>query len=302
MVAGPLGAGKTTTILNFLKARAGCEEMAVIVNDFGKAGLDAAIIQEAGAAPEIRNIPGGCLCCSSIHDIREAIVGVLQREGLTRIIIEPSGLAIMSDFVPYLKRLCEEFSLELRPIIALLNPKRTKEAHYEALPFFGALVDHADILVANRIDQCSEEQIAHFREWTARLSPAKLRIIETSFGALPLELFDRRAELQEAEFKFYAAHRHEESSGGFIDELPVISEAAFNECIENWIHEGVAGAELLRFKALLPTDSGWRLFEIAQGQASVREMSEASKAQLDWISRGGVAEATIRSALMACRR
>ena len=302
VVAGSLGAGKTTTILNYLKERAGCEEIAVIVNDFGKAGLDATILKEAGGTREVRNIPGGCLCCSSIHDMREAFLSVLQRQGLSRIIIEPSGLAIMPDLVPYLQRLCEEFNLELRPVIALLNPKRTKEAHYISLPFFGTLVDHADILVANRVDECSAEHLAHFREWTARLRPAKLRVVETSFGALPPELFDLSVGTKAAELKFYAPHTHEESSGGFVGEIPAISESAFSECIENWIQEGVAGAQLLRFKSLLPTDGGWRLFEIAQGQAYVREMPEATKAQLDWISRGVVAEASIRSCLAACSR
>lgn len=84
--------------------------------------------------------------------------------------------------------------------------------------------------------------------------------------------------------------------------MAVISESAFSVCVKNWIQAGVAGAELLRFKALLPTESGWRLFEIAQGQAYVREMPEATKAQLDWISRGVVEEATIRSCLAACSR
>lgn len=301
MIAGPLGVGKTTAVLDFLKRCADTENIAVIVNDFGRAGLDAEVLGASVSGLEIRNVAGGCLCCSAMLDMRDALEAVLQRDGLTRIIIEPSGLVVMPDFVPYLKRLCEEFSLELRPIVSLLNPKRTKESHYRALPYFATLVDHADILVANRVDQCSEPQLEHFREWTAQLNPAKQRIIETSFGALPDEIFELKRQSSGSLLKFYAPHTHEESSGGFTGLVEKLNAKRFRGVMEQWLREGVDGSAMLRFKANLPTEQGWRLFEIAEDAVYVKEMPAAEEAKLDWISKGEVPDEVVRAALEASK-
>lgn len=302
VIAGPLGVGKTTAVLDYLQSRAGVENVAVIVNDFGKAGLDGELLETSGSRLELRNIPGGCLCCSSLHNFKSALEGLrAARPDLTRIIIEPSGLVIMPDFVPYLKRLCEAYDLELRPIIALLNPRRIKEAHYKSLPFFGALVDHADVLVANRIDQCGEADRAHFREWTAALRPPKLRVVETQFGRLPEELFELERGAAPAPSAFYRPREHEEYSGGFTDHLAPVDEAAMRACVGGWAESGLAGAVFLRFKASLPTDQGQRLFEIADGTVYVRPLPASDTAKLDWITRGRLPEIAVREALARCR-
>lgn len=303
VIAGPLGVGKTTAILDYLQSRAETENIAVIVNDFGQAGLDSEVLKATGGRLELRNIPGGCLCCSSIHDLKTAVEDLLAaRPDLTRILIEPSGLVIMPDLVPYVKRLCEAFDLELRPIIALLNPKRTKEAHYQSLPFFGTLVDHADILVANRVDQCSESEMAHFRAWTAALRPPKLRVVETQFGRLPKELFELERGTVPAPANFHRPHSHEECSGGMTLSLEPVREAAMRACLEKWVQSGLDGAFFARFKASLPTDQGQRLFEIADGTVYVRPLPASDTAKLDWITRGRLPEATVRAALERCRR
>lgn len=302
VIAGPLGVGKTTAILDYLQSRAKAENIAVIVNDFGQAGLDSEVLKATGGRLELRNIPGGCLCCSSIHDLKTAVEDLLAaRPDLTRILIEPSGLVIMPDLVPYVERLCEAFDLELRPIIALLNPKRTKEAHYQSLPFFGTLVDHADLLVANRIDQCSEAELAHFRAWTAALRPPKLRVVEAQFGRLPKELFELKREPASTRSKFYAPHSHEEFSGGMTLTLEPVREAAMRACLEEWAKSGLDGAFFERFKASLPTDQGQRLFEIADGTVYVRPLPAADTAKLDWITRGRLPEAAVHAALARCR-
>ena len=63
IVAGFLGAGKTTAIRAQLDARRG-ERVAVIVNDFGEASFDEVSLAE-GEPFRITNIPGGCVCCTA---------------------------------------------------------------------------------------------------------------------------------------------------------------------------------------------------------------------------------------------
>ena len=69
IVCGPLGVGKTTSINHLLKNRPSDEYWAVLVNEYGLIGLDAALMEptsEHGAADvEIREVSGGCICCSA---------------------------------------------------------------------------------------------------------------------------------------------------------------------------------------------------------------------------------------------
>ncbi|HEX4870608.1 MAG TPA: GTP-binding protein, partial [Moraxellaceae bacterium] len=63
LVTGFLGAGKTTSIRHLLATRAGGERWAVLVNEFGKVGIDQAVLGGEGIA--IKEVPGGCLCCAN---------------------------------------------------------------------------------------------------------------------------------------------------------------------------------------------------------------------------------------------
>jgi G3E family GTPase len=70
LLAGFLGAGKTTTLKGILQNRAGLN-VAVIVNDVASVNIDGAIIRteiaaaaESGSAPiELLELENGCICC-----------------------------------------------------------------------------------------------------------------------------------------------------------------------------------------------------------------------------------------------
>ena len=101
ILGGFLGTGKTSAIRAQLAARPG-ERVAVIVNDFGEAGLDAATLE--GAAPyKLTSIPGGCVCCTAPEGFVAALGAVLD-EKPDRVWIEPTGLARPQDLVDTIRR------------------------------------------------------------------------------------------------------------------------------------------------------------------------------------------------------
>lgn len=68
VITGFLGVGKTTAILNLLKNKPANERWAVLVNEFGEIGVDGSLMQgqygqETGIF--VREVPGGCICCTS---------------------------------------------------------------------------------------------------------------------------------------------------------------------------------------------------------------------------------------------
>jgi G3E family GTPase len=96
VLTGFLGAGKTTLLRRFLESPEG-EGTAVVINEFGAAGIDDALVR--ASADETVLIGNGCLCCIARSDLQETLRGLLvERErgdlpDFKRIVIETSGLA-----------------------------------------------------------------------------------------------------------------------------------------------------------------------------------------------------------------
>lgn len=63
LIGGPLGAGKTSLIRSLLAQKPAGERWAVLVNEFGEIGLDAALLATDVDGVAIGEVAGGCLCC-----------------------------------------------------------------------------------------------------------------------------------------------------------------------------------------------------------------------------------------------
>jgi len=96
VITGFLGAGKTTLLRSFLATPEG-QGTAVVVNEFGAAGIDDALVRDS--ADETVLLGNGCLCCITRSDLQNALRRmVVERErgelpDFGRIVIETSGLA-----------------------------------------------------------------------------------------------------------------------------------------------------------------------------------------------------------------
>ena len=96
ILTGFLGAGKTT-LLNRLLAEPGFEDTAVIVNEFGEAVLDGALIERTGDRAFAMST--GCLCCTVSGDVRLTLLRLLEEAeagvspSFRRMVIETTGLA-----------------------------------------------------------------------------------------------------------------------------------------------------------------------------------------------------------------
>ncbi|MEM7506735.1 MAG: GTP-binding protein [Pseudomonadota bacterium] len=96
ILTGFLGAGKTT-LLNRLIDEPGFGDTAVIVNEFGEAGVDGALIAQADERAFAMSV--GCLCCTVSGDVRLTLLRLLEEaesgEGpsFDRVVIETTGIA-----------------------------------------------------------------------------------------------------------------------------------------------------------------------------------------------------------------
>src|ERR1039458_9521778 len=95
IVSGLLGSGKTTFIQHI--AATTPLKTVVLVNDFGKAGIDGEIF--SGAGIDSIELPSGCICCTLKFDLITSIQKIIHEYAPEHLIIEPSGIASPSGVI-----------------------------------------------------------------------------------------------------------------------------------------------------------------------------------------------------------
>ncbi len=154
LLTGFLGAGKTTLLNSLLRNEVG-PRIAVIVNEFGEAGLDHDLI--ATASDEIVLMESGCLCCTVRGELADTITNLLARKAagdfdFDRIVIETTGLA---DPGPILQTMLVERALAtgtrmdgVVTVVDAANGATTLDAQFEAV----SQVAMADLIVLSKTD------------------------------------------------------------------------------------------------------------------------------------------------------
>ncbi len=97
LIAGYLGAGKTTLVNHLLRHAQG-RRVAVLVNDFGSINIDAELIAanaDDDLSAGVLSLAGGCLCCSFGDDLVGTLGALARRNPPPDVcLIELSGVAL----------------------------------------------------------------------------------------------------------------------------------------------------------------------------------------------------------------
>jgi len=308
IVAGFLGTGKTTFLRAQLAAQAG-ERVAVIVNDFGEAGLDEATLASSGEPFQLTNIPGGCVCCTAPEGFVAALGAVLEQQP-DRVLIEPTGLARPQDLIDTIRRGPHREALEMAPVVVLVDPARLASGSDAERELVDVQAGVADVLVANRTDLCGPDDLARFEALAEALWPAPLAVHRTAHAEVPPELLTwpegegerlpKGASPAPASPEHAHGHQHEHDHG----EGPDASTEAWTSRSFRWaptvlfaaerlaraamrMQQGLAGAPLARLKGVFRTEEGVRQLEVAGGQLHQERSAHRRDSRLDVILEGG---------------
>ncbi|MBV4538746.1 CobW family GTP-binding protein [Pseudomonas urmiensis] len=121
VIAGPLGAGKTSLIRQLLAQRPATERWAVLVNEFGQIGLDAALLSRDEDGVAIGEVAGGCLCCVNGMPFQVGLARLLRKARPDRLFIEPSGLGHPLQLLKQLGQAPWTGVLNVQPMIMVLD-------------------------------------------------------------------------------------------------------------------------------------------------------------------------------------
>tara|TARA_R110000764_G_scaffold15787_1_gene44562 strand:- start:5117 stop:6085 length:969 start_codon:yes stop_codon:yes gene_type:complete len=153
LIAGPLGAGKTSTLQSLLRQRPSKERWALLINEFGQVGLDMALLgEERSAGVSLSEIPGGCLCCVNGLPFQVGLGRLLRKAKPDRLFIEASGLGHPAALLEQLTQPPWQGVLALQPLVMVLDGaalaagKPLADSQEQALPLAG-------LLICNKADQ-----------------------------------------------------------------------------------------------------------------------------------------------------
>lgn len=181
VIAGPLGAGKTSLIRHLLEHKPAHERWAVLINEFGQIGLDAALLTTADDGIALGEVAGGCLCCVNGVPFQVGLGRLLRRSKPDRLLIEPSGLGHPLQLIKQLQAAPWTGVLAVQPSVMVLDAQALAAGIVLPDTQQDALM-HAGLLVLNK---------------SAGLNPATQRAVAdalpgctahwTDHGVLPLE-------------------------------------------------------------------------------------------------------------------
>ncbi|MDB5980007.1 MAG: putative metal chaperone, involved in Zn homeostasis, GTPase of family [Pseudomonas sp.] len=121
VIAGPLGAGKTSLIKQLLAQKPAGERWAILINEFGQIGLDAALLTTADDGIALGEVAGGCLCCVNGAPFQVGLGRLLRKARPDRLLIEPSGLGHPAQLMEQLREPPWEGVLAVQPSVLVLD-------------------------------------------------------------------------------------------------------------------------------------------------------------------------------------
>lgn len=121
LIAGPLAAGKTSLIRQLLGQRPVGERWAVLINEFGQIGLDAALLTTDTDGVELGEVAGGCLCCVNGVPFQVGLGRLLRKAKPHRLFIEPSGLGHPLQILEQLQAAPWQDVLAVQPPVLVLD-------------------------------------------------------------------------------------------------------------------------------------------------------------------------------------
>jgi len=290
LVVGFLGVGKTTAILDLLKQKPKNENWAVLVNEFGKVGIDGAIYTAAGVT--VKEIAGGCLCRAVGLPFQVSINRLLKEVRPDRLLIELTGLGHPKKVLDMLVTGSFKDVLELRASICLVDPEKLKDSRYTTHETFIDQIALSDVLVANKLDLADQEAIKLFHQWSSR--PEKALIAQTMQGQLDVTWLDMpRQPKRQATFpnahkisKIYPAnntdHQLSNKADGFQSFGYIFpAQSCFNY---KQLNEFLSQLNVERIKGILNTNKGWFIINGIDGSIKYISTKPSASSRIEIIA------------------
>ena len=218
ILSGFLGAGKTTFLNHLLQENEGTR-YAIIENEFGEQGIDNELVLRPDET--IVELNNGCLCCTLNDNLYDILNELFERRSeFDEIIIEATGVADPTGLAePFIVHPMIKKQFPLKGIICLVDAEQVEDHLKETKEAINQIT-YSDVLVINKIDLVSEEQVTVLENRLEKLNPLA-RILRGQKNQFPKIEYSRTNEkLEEVLLHLYKKTTPKVEQMGFPVQKP----------------------------------------------------------------------------------
>jgi G3E family GTPase len=190
LLFGFLGSGKTTLARHLLAHREPGVKTAVIVNEFGEVGVDGEILR--GSNVDVVELNSGCLCCTLRGSLMMAVEELREKSAVGRVIVEATGVAQPAELLETLADKSMKGGLDIGPLVTVVDIAKFPKLVAMLGDFYLDQIENADVLVANKIDLATPEQLEAVARELRELNPDADLVFAEQGRVEPQVLFERR--------------------------------------------------------------------------------------------------------------
>jgi G3E family GTPase len=222
LIAGFLGAGKTTLLRNILQWPGDLSKTAILVNEFGKIGIDGELLQ--GFRTPVYELTNGCICCTIQGDFHSTVVGILDGFHPKRILIEATGVADPFDILSFLKASKIENRISAPKVVTVLAGDLWEGREYFG-PLFYNQIKAAELLLFNKVDLLHKEEVPRSLQEIRDINPS-CSVVPTHHCHVDPEVLWKSGVGGDHQTEFHLPHAHTEH--GSAEEMGYVT-FAFEE-------------------------------------------------------------------------
>ena len=154
IISGFLGAGKTTFIKELAKRTK--KEIAIFENEYGTSGVDGDILKESTKV-NIWELTEGCICCSVKGDFAASVLTIANTVNPEYLVIEPTGVAMLSNLITNLKQI-EYEHIKLMAPISIVDALSLERYKNEFPEIYKDQIEFADTVIFSKSENLSDNE------------------------------------------------------------------------------------------------------------------------------------------------
>lgn len=192
LFSGFLGSGKTSLLTNVIQQlKAEQKKPAVFMNEFGDLAIDSKAVD--GDVP-LKELLDGCICCSGAEKTEAQLQGLLiENADIDAILIETTGAAHPVEALDAVYSPLFADRLRVKGIITVVDSKlwlNRDQLSPRIRALFMEQIKHAHILLANKSDLLTEEELAQVTFELSQFN-GNAPIVQTINGKLAFSFIEK---------------------------------------------------------------------------------------------------------------
>lgn len=308
IVSGFLGAGKTTLLTRLIK-QVSDRNLAVIINEYGETSIDGGIFRAGfstgtgSARVKIHELNNSLIAYSDDREFLPTLLNIKENDWpVDNIFLETSGLAVPTAVISQMRRepFNEYFQIDATLVVidtphllgTLAQRNRAAAMTQARENVFQQQINNADVVVLNKIDQLSQDQLLRAEQFIREKAPS-VRFVETAYHA---EINMHLALDLKLNQETYSTRRHSHKPV-LVPAGDAKNRAISENALDGHSHSGLTAHEhgLHTHEHFHQSDPGWLSFKLSSKQRQDLETLRSALKQIAtrlplWRVKGYVAD------------